>query len=456
LRFHVYLLRFAWGALLFINLFSVTWSQAPHHQRPFGLKIQGLRSQMDALKVQAQLKAARDTSYCRGANIPVPKSGWECVKPGPRIEECKREYQCARIKANLSRLTETRKYLAKSRKLGAPRGDYKVEFYPEPFLPQVKDPRELTKSKFKVAQVKDKRERMAKPSEVREVQLPRRTPKVSREERTDLKSSAELIEAREDQLDFLADNETQTRPEVQREDPLDFLADDETQENSEVQEDPLDFLADDESQGSSEVQEDPLDFLADDETEQLNETQEDPLDFLSDNESEDLDSIVPDAVASESDQGSEESSAVRSSFGLEWKKISTSWVSSTDQFGDSLSQFNIAWTPEFIFTKNWSLKGQLGGHVYETLTVEGLESFFVIDTFAHLQFSFWENWQVNAGVGIQQWNTVQPQSLSGIAIGVSRRVDWSFLERIYFQEVSLVGEDDVSVSELRIGGLLSF
>ena len=96
------------------------------------------------------------------------------------------------------------------------------------------------------------------------------------------------------------------------------------------------------------------------------------------------------------------------------------------------------------------------GHVYETLTVEGLESFFVIDTFAHLQFSFWENWQVNAGVGIQQWNTVQPQSLSGIAIGVSRRVDWSFLERIYFQEVSLVGEDDVSVSELRIGGLLSF
>lgn len=369
MRLHVF--------FIFILLSLSSWAQAPHYQKPFGLKIQGLRSQIEALKVKAQLQAARDTRYCRGANIPVPKGEWECEKPGPGVERCEIEYRCARIRANLSRLTETRRLLAKSREVGGVTGEHEIEFYPEPNLPKVAD------LKFSPGPSRAKNTREVRPSEVVEKKMPDRSAVTQAEkgksDPDEVKSSSELIEQRE-----------QERSRLAREDQQDF------------------------------------------------------------------ESLMQEAPKREETKADQSSNSTLSSMELMWKKVSASYVSSTNEFEESQSQINLAWTPELRLTKSWSLQGQLGGHSYKVLTLEGEESFFVIDTFAHLNFSFWEKWQVSAGIGMQKWNSEESQSLTGLALGASRSIDWGYLDRVYVQRVSLSGDQDASISELRFGVTLSF
>lgn len=372
-------------AYLFILTSFLVFSagaQAPHHQRPFGLKIQGLRSQIEAIKVKAQLQAARDTRYCRGSNIPVPKGNWSCTRPGPGVESCEIEYRCARIRANLSRLTETRKLLSRSRELGTVSGEHKIEFYPDSTLPK------LTKLSFssRLSRTRSHKSRKARPSEVVHKKLPNRSKAIQTRQKksdpiADLKSSPELIES-----------EQQERSRLARQDR------------------------------------------------------------------QDLESLMQEAPERNEKRKEEASSSPSffSSLELDWKKLALSWVSSSNEFEESQSTINLSWTPELKLNKRWSLMAQLGTHNYKVLTLEGEESFYVIDTFGHLLLSFLENWRVSAGFGLQKWNSSEAQSLSGFSLGASRAIDWGFLERVYVQRIILSGDQDISISELRFGVTLSF
>lgn len=383
MRIFISLPRVIQVLIVSIILTNTILAQAPHHQEPFGLKVEGIRSQMAAIKAKAELQAARDTRYCRGANIPAPKSEWKCERPGPGVERCQREYKCARIRADLSRLTETRRLLGRTRKLGNPSGDYQIKFYPESSLPLVAPLKAVRKKVIKPSEFKSKEEREVRPSEVSNFALPKREslaplPQESLEKKAP-KSSTELIEQREE----------------------------------------------DES---------PL------------------IASLNTEDEQDLESLMAEAPNEELNPTEQSSN----SFKFEWMKLALSWVSSTNEFEESQSQFNFAWMPELIFSPNWSLVAQLGGHNYTVLTQEAEESFFVLDSFAHLQLSFWEDWQVWLGAGQQKWNSEQGESLTGLALGAARKINWGYLERVYIQRVSLSGDQDIGLSELRFGVTLSF
>lgn len=195
----------------------------------------------------------------------------------------------------------------------------------------------------------------------------------------------------------------------------------------------------------------------------LNFRQEPTEDVWSDDE--DLSALMLETVPARSEQAFEmpddkpmekksQTKKDQAELGLQFLRLNLSYLQAKDGFGESQSTFNIAWTPRYRFANGFGLRGQIGFHQYTLpLSAELEESFTVTDTFVLLQYSFAENWTIEAGLGQQKWGSEFISGVSGTMFGITYELGSRWLDNLSLQTTSLSGGEEgfeEEVSELRI------
>lgn len=372
-------------AAMLLTFFLVQSLYAQNAKEPFFVMTRGLKGEREALQVKAELQMARDTRYCRGAMIPAAQKNWSCEGVGPGVERCEREYKCARVRPDLSRLSETRRLIEQQKKLSAVSGEHQISTRPEVKLARVSLP---------AANASLKKERG----------IPLRN-------QTQTASAVTVGRS-------APSSQTQRPAAPTSTDPI------------------LSFRQEQSS----------MDTVSSWQDEQDREDIEELL----------LEEPTAPTKSSMNEKRNEEADVT----GLQFLRAAVTYLQASDDFGESQSTFNFAWVPRYRFANGFGLRAQLGFHQY-TIPLEEEETFTVIDTFGLLQYTFWEKWTVEVGLGQQKWSTEYLAGVSGTMLGVSYELGHPWLDTLSVQTTSLSGstEDELTqenISELRFSFAVSF
>lgn len=134
------------------------------------------------------------------------------------------------------------------------------------------------------------------------------------------------------------------------------------------------------------------------------------------------------------------------------KNASFSYLSVSDDDGNSFTSFNGAWTPYYWHTKNIALRGEFGFHNYKFQTALGEEdSFWVTGLFGFFHYRM-QNFYAELGLGMEKFNSEAGGSYSVLSFGGGyyfKEKVLRYMDRIFISYNSISSE--VPVKELRVG-----
>ncbi|OUR96572.1 hypothetical protein A9Q84_09490 [Halobacteriovorax marinus] len=377
--------------LIYFILMTATFAQ--NAKGVFSIVVEGNRSELSYIKKRSELTMARSTKFCRGSKMPKSQGGWSCKKTKPRISSCVLEYKCKFINKKFNRITETRRLRASLKDLPKSRGKYKITLIS-------KDKKEVVKqlggAAFFAAAAKKSKTAKGSFSSQKLAASSKRYPNLKK--KTPRKKSIK----------------PKTRARVARKEAM------------EIDEDELEELA----------------SLREDET-QLKET--DP-----NGDEEWVIEKVKKRNGKEEyqvykkDEKYKGLSKTKRGKRNDWLSFALSYVAVSDSFKNSLSTFDVSWTPQKWFNADWGMRGNLGVHQFkssETATLAS-QTFLVYDIGVFGLYRF-GNLFVELGFGLQKWNDTLGESYNTLTFGGGYFFEYyklGFIDRIQ-ASYTTVGND---------------
>jgi len=336
----------------------------------FSIVVEGNRSELNYIKKRSELTMARSTKFCRGSKMPKSIGSWSCKKTKPRVSSCVLEYKCHFVNKKFNRLSETRRIRANLKGLPKSRSKYKITLISKEkkeVVKQLGSAGFVTKSaaKSKAANASFSSQKLAASSKsypnLRKKTI-QKTPK-RKTVSSKMKSKAlkkELSEIEKEELEELS-----------------FLTDDENKV----------------AKGDSEDEEWVLEKVR--KTDGKEEYQ----------------------VYKKNEKHKGTSKTKRGKRN-DWLSFALSYVAVSDSFSNSLSTFDVSWTPYMWFSDSLGIRGQLGVHQFKSSETALLASqtFLVYDIGALGLYRF-GNFFFELGFGMQKWNDTLGESYSTMTFG---------------------------------------
>lgn len=380
------MLRFV---LIYFLIMSATFAQ--NAKGIFSIVVEGNRSELNYIKKRSELTMARSTKFCRGMKMPKAVGSWSCKKTKPRVSSCVLEYKCHFVNKKFNRLSETRRIKRKLKGLPKSRSKYKITLISKEKKEVVKQLGAtgfVTKSamKSKGTSASFGSQKLAASSK-RYPNLKKKSP--TKAKRSMKKSSRSKMKAKKAKLTEL--------------------------EKEELEE--LNFLTDD---GEEEAMT------------QSNETQEGEEEWV-------LEKVTKRDGKKEyqvykKDEKYKGMAKTKRGERNDWLSFAFSYVAVSDSFSNSLSTFDVAWTPHMWFKNNWGIRGHLGVHQFKTSETASVASqtFLVYDIGAFGLYRL-DNFFFELGFGMQKWNDTVAESYSTLTFGGGYYFEYyklGFIDRI--------------------------
>lgn len=135
-----------------------------------------------------------------------------------------------------------------------------------------------------------------------------------------------------------------------------------------------------------------------------------------------------------------------------FKNASFSYLSVSDDDGNSFSSFNGAWTPYYWHTKNIAIRGELGLHSYKFQTIQGEEDSFWVTSFMGFFHYRMQNFYAELGLGMEKFNSDEGGNYSVLSFGGGyyfKEKMLRYMDRVFISYNSISSE--IPAKELRLG-----
>ena len=396
-----------------VSLIFSSTSFARDRRDPFVVTIEGFTKDLTKIKLSAEYKAAKSTSYCRGISMAAPAGEWSCEVVGTGVSRCERSYQCKLVTRDNNVSTETARIVAELKKGPKLASKYKVEFSDKPknklnksLVSRITNPNDLgdpSGLKLSPQEIEALRQNRIDKEKLRYVQ------EQVRNDNKLAENEAELARRRSGQSaaqKFVPIKETsgklkKQKPKTEQEELEDLYSEE--------------FMADKKTE--------PTDWKL----EKTRTTDGDTLYYKLGEKKVSKEKVVPP---------------------LKLMSFTGAMLQSSDDEGNSLATFELAWTPEYSFKNKWGVRGLLGAHFFKTTNIvnandEG-ESFLVFDIAALATYEMGRMY-AEAGVGIQKWNDQVGESFTALHLGLGYR----------FKNYQLLLVDRIFISYTRVSTLTS-
>lgn len=419
------------GAVLVLGLLFCSVGFAKQTSGPFNVTIEGFAKDIQQIKLKADYKVTKSTSYCRGIRMPALKGNWVCDVAGPGVNRCVRAYQCQLVRKDFNVSTETARIVAELKKLPKVKTKFSIDFQDQP----------QNKLKKTVVNKITNPNDLGDPSGLRLSQAEIEALRQNRIDQEKLQQAKEQVREQE-----LAQQAQASRAKIQKQ-----LIEKSGQEKAKK------FKPIKETEGK----------LAKKAPQSDQEELEDLYSeiYVADKEAPNSDWKLEKSRTTDGDTfyyklGEKKVSKDKVIGPLKLKSFTGSMIQSSDSDGNSLATFEVAWTPEYTFKGKWGARGLIGGHMFKTTNVVDAndqgESFLVFDLAALATYEMGRVY-AEAGLGLQKWNDTAGEMYTALHLGLGyrfRNYQLVFVDRIFVNYTKI--DNLTSNTDLRIGLGISF